>query len=132
MFNAQCSFNKFLIKCNRYQSSEIKEKNHTYSYIIQHFYDTFRQCVIDLIHGNLEHYNELQDDNVLQTILSITDESLDVPDSRHFNYGALNNEMKLAETLVESARSAKDFLFSIFQNFNYNFFFNFLCHTATT
>lgn len=77
-----------------------------YSYIIQHFHDTFRQCILDLIHGNLEHYNELQDDNVLQTILSITDVSLDVPDGRHFNYGVLNKEMQLAETLVGSARSA--------------------------
>lgn len=75
------------------------------SYIIQHFQDTFRQCIIDLIHGNLHHYHELQHDDVLNTILSITESTVDVPDV--YDYGILNAEFKLLESLIVSSRFAR-------------------------
>lgn len=80
-------------------------KLHIGSYIIQHFQDTFRQCIIDLIHGNLHHYNDLQHDDVLITILSITKSSGDVPDV--YDYGILNAELKLIESLIVSSRFAR-------------------------
>lgn len=75
------------------------------SYLIQHFQDTFRQCIIDLIHGNLYSYNDLQEDDVLKTLLSIAETTIEVPNG-YYEYGALSAELRLAEAIVSSTRFA--------------------------
>lgn len=75
------------------------------SYLIQHFQDTFRQCIIDLIHGNLYNYNDLQDDDVLETIVSIAESTIEVPYGYH-EYGALNAELRLTEAIISGTRFA--------------------------
>lgn len=75
------------------------------SYVIQHFQDTFRQCIIDMIHGNLYSYNELQDDDVLKTVVSIAGSTVDVPNG-YYEYGALSAECRLAEAIITSTRFA--------------------------
>lgn len=75
------------------------------SYIIQHFNDTFRQCVIDLMLGKITDCNQLQEDDALKTILSITETSVKIPDG-YCTYGALNPEIQLAESIITSSRFA--------------------------
>lgn len=59
-----------------------------------------------MIHGNLYNYNELQDDDVLKTILSIAETTIDVPSGYYFEYGALSAEIQLAEAFISSTRFA--------------------------
>jgi hypothetical protein len=76
------------------------------SYYLQHFVDTFRQGVIDLLHGNLEDISEISADDPLEQITQIAQTAL-VPESRapsYFNYGALGNDLKFAEDSVIFAR----------------------------
>lgn len=58
-----------------------------------------------MIHGNLYSYNELQDDDVLKTILSIVESTIDVPNG-YYEYGALSAELRLAEAFISSTRFA--------------------------
>lgn len=53
--------------------------------------------------GNITDRDQLQEDDALKTILSITE--IRIPDGYH-TYGALNTELQLAETLITSSRFA--------------------------
>lgn len=55
--------------------------------------------------GKIQHYKELQDDDVINTILAITESSIEAP-TGYFNYGVLNNELQFAESIIVSTRSA--------------------------
>lgn len=72
------------------------------SYIIQHFRDTCRQSIIDLMLGNVRHGDELKFNRTLLTLVQMAEPATLAPD--YFHYGALNNELQLAESLVQSAR----------------------------
>lgn len=77
------------------------------SYYIQHFADTFRQSVIDLLQGNLQDISEISADDPLEQISRIAQTAL-VPESRapqYFNYGVLGNDLKMVEDTVVFARS---------------------------
>lgn len=84
---------------------DLRPHESLYSYIVQHFNDTFRQSIIDLMLGNITNCNQLQEDDALKTILSITESSIKVPEGYH-TYGALNPEIQLAESIITSSRFA--------------------------
>ena len=75
----------------------------TCSYYLQHFADTFRQSVIDLLQGRIEDISDITADDPFEQIGKIAQTAL-IPDSRppqYFNYGVLGSDLKLAEdTLV--------------------------------
>lgn len=72
------------------------------SFIIQNFFDTFRQSIIDLMHGNITQINEPQFSESLKILASIADSNINV--SGFYHYGALNNELQLTESILESTR----------------------------
>lgn len=72
------------------------------SYIIQHFRDTRRQTIIDLMLGNVKHGDELKFNRMLSTLAQMAEPTITVSD--YFHYGALNNELQLTESVVRSAR----------------------------
>lgn len=72
------------------------------SYIIQNFYDTFRQSIIDLMQGNITQSDELHFNERLKVLASMAESPIDV--SGVYHYGALNAELQLAESIVESTR----------------------------
>lgn len=72
------------------------------SYIIQNFYDTFRQSMIDLMQGNIRKSDELQFNEALKVLASIAELPVEV--SSYYHYGALNNELQLTESILKSAR----------------------------
>lgn len=77
-----------------------------HSYYLQHFADTFRQSVIDLLQGNLQDISEITADDPLEQIGNIAQTAL-IPDFRapqYFNYGVLGNDLKIVEDTVVFAR----------------------------
>ncbi|CRL06388.1 CLUMA_CG019050, isoform A [Clunio marinus] len=71
-------------------------------YYLQHFADTFRQSVIDLLHGHLEDISEISADDPFDQIANIAQSAL-VPSSpapKYFNYGILGNDLKMIEDTV--------------------------------
>lgn len=79
------------------------------SYYLQHFADTFRQSVIDLLQGNLQDISEITSDDPLEQIKNIAETAL-VPDGhapQYFNYGVLGNDLKLIEDTVFFARFSR-------------------------
>lgn len=75
------------------------------SYIIQNFYDTFRQSMIDLMQGNITQRYELQFDETLKVLATIAESPFEISDFYH--YGALNNELQLTESIIKSTRWPK-------------------------
>jgi hypothetical protein len=77
------------------------------SYLIQHFNDTFRQSVIDLIHGQIKDLNEFVDDNKIEQLKNIVQATL-VPTKRapleYFHYGVLGNDLKMIEDTIYFTR----------------------------
>lgn len=75
------------------------------SYYLQHFADTFRQSVIDLLQGNLQDISEICSDDPLAQIAYIAQTAL-LPEShaQYFNYGVLGNDLKIIEDTVMFAR----------------------------
>lgn len=72
------------------------------SYIIQNFFDTFRQSVIDLMQTNITQINELQFIEMLKILASIADSNIQL--SGYYHYGALNNELQLTESILKTTR----------------------------
>lgn len=76
------------------------------SFYIQHFADTFRQSVIDLLLGNLQDISEIVADDPLEQIVGIAQTAI-IPDRRppeYFNYGVLGNDLKIVEDTLVFAR----------------------------
>jgi hypothetical protein len=77
------------------------------SYYLQHFVDTFRQGVIDVLLGNLEDISEISFDDPLEQITQIAQTAL-LPESRaptyYFNCGAMGSDLKFAQDSVIFAR----------------------------
>lgn len=76
------------------------------SYYLQHFADTFRQSVIDLLLGNLEDVSEISADDPIEQFGKIVQTCL-VPDCRppeYFNYGVLGHDLKIVNDTVFFAR----------------------------
>lgn len=73
-----------------------------YSYFIQHFCDTRRQTIIDLMLGNVKHGDQLKFNRILLTLTQMAEPTIIVSD--YFHYGAINNEMQLTESMIRSAR----------------------------
>ena len=76
------------------------------SFYLQHFADTFRQSVIDLLQGNLQDMSEITADNPFEQVVGIAQTAI-IPDSRppdYFNYGVLGNDLKIVEDTVVFAR----------------------------
>lgn len=73
------------------------------SYYLQHFADTFRQSVIDLLQGKLEDISEISADDPFEQIARIAQTAL-IPQIRapeYFNYGILGNDLRIiADTVV--------------------------------
>lgn len=85
-----------------------------YSYYLQHFVDTFRQGVIDLLLGNLDDISDISADDPLEQITQIAQTAL-VPESRapsYFNYGVMGNEFQVIEESVVYARLMSRYFFS--------------------
>lgn len=78
------------------------------SYYIQHFADTFRQSVIDLLQGNLQDISGICSDDPLAQVAYIAQTAL-VPSyaPEYFNYGVLGNDLKIIEDTVIFARFIK-------------------------
>lgn len=72
------------------------------SYVIQNFFDTFRQSVIDVLQGNITHGDELQFNKTLEVLASLAGSPIDLPD--YYHYGSLNNELQLIESLIKPTR----------------------------
>lgn len=78
----------------------------SFSYYVQHFADTFRQSVIDLLLGNLEDLSEISADDPWEQIGNIAQTAL-IPESsapQYFDYGVLGNDLKFLEDTVVFAR----------------------------
>lgn len=76
------------------------------SYYLQHFVDTFRQGVIDLLHGKLDDISEITVDDPFEQITNIAQCAL-IPESRapqYFYYGVLGNDLKFLEDSIVFAR----------------------------
>lgn len=76
------------------------------SYYLQHFADTFRQSVIDLLQRNLQDISEISADDPWEQIGNIAQTAL-IPESRapqYFDYGVLGNDLKIVEDTVVFAR----------------------------
>lgn len=72
------------------------------SYIIQNFRDTLRQSIIDLLLGNITRTDEFQLNESLKVLTAIAQPPIEI--SSYYHYGALNNELQLAESMVELTR----------------------------
>ncbi|XP_022213742.2 phosphatidylinositide phosphatase SAC2 isoform X4 [Drosophila obscura] len=69
-------------------------------FFIQNFADSFRQCIIDLMLGQLRQADELQEDEVLGTILQILKPETRAPIRGYYGVGVLAPELKLLESIV--------------------------------
>ncbi|KAH8271350.1 hypothetical protein KR018_007362 [Drosophila ironensis] len=72
-------------------------------FLIQNFADSFRQCIIDLMQGQLRGADELQEDEVLGTILRILTPESKPPLGGYYNPGVLAPELKLLESIVTTS-----------------------------
>lgn len=70
------------------------------SFFIQNFADSFRQCIIDLMQGELRHATELREDEVLETIVHILTPESHPPLLGYYNAGVLGPELKLLESII--------------------------------
>lgn len=91
-----------------FSAALIQTKN--FSFIIQHFADTFRQSIIDLLQGKLHDYRELREDDIYETIICVAQTNL-IPETPaptgYFNHGVLQPEFYLAESLFDLTRSER-------------------------
>ncbi|XP_016961022.1 phosphatidylinositide phosphatase SAC2 isoform X1 [Drosophila biarmipes] len=72
-------------------------------FFIQNFADSFRQCIIDLMQGQLLRAEELQEDEVLETIIQILTPETRPPLRGYYNPGVLGPELQLLETIVTTS-----------------------------
>lgn len=85
------------------------------SFIIQTFADSFRQSVIDLMHGKIEHADDIKDDDVWEALLNVAQQTIieplapDAPPKGYYNPGVLGAELKLLEPFVLNSRSDDGF-----------------------
>lgn len=70
------------------------------SFFIQNFADSFRQCIIDLMQGQLQRADELREDDVLETIVQILTPESRPPLRGYYSAGVLGPELKLLESIV--------------------------------
>lgn len=81
------------------------------SFIIQTFADSFRQSVIDLMHGKIENADDINDDDVWEALLCVAQQTVieplapDAPPKGYYNPGVLGAELKLLEPFVLNSRS---------------------------
>ncbi|XP_039150706.1 phosphatidylinositide phosphatase SAC2 isoform X4 [Drosophila simulans] len=76
-------------------------------FFIQNFADSFRQCIIDLMQGQLLRAEELQEDEVLGTILQILTPETRPPLRGYYNPGVLGPELQLLESIVTTRCAAQ-------------------------
>ena len=80
---------------------------HFRSYYLQHFVDSFRQGVIDLLLGNLDDISDICRDDPLEQITNIAQCAL-IPQIRApiiFNYGGvMGNDLKFIEDSIGFVR----------------------------
>ncbi|EDW15388.2 phosphatidylinositide phosphatase SAC2 isoform X1 [Drosophila mojavensis] len=69
-------------------------------FFIQNFADSFRQCIIDLMQGQLQRADELREDDVLETIVQILTPESRPPLRGYYSAGVLGPELKLLESIV--------------------------------
>uniref|UniRef100_B3NZZ3 GG24675 n=1 Tax=Drosophila erecta TaxID=7220 RepID=B3NZZ3_DROER len=72
-------------------------------FFIQNFADSFRQCIIDLMQGQLLRAEDLQEDEVLDTILQILTPETRPPLRGYYNPGVLGPELQLLESIVTTS-----------------------------
>ncbi|KAH8360019.1 hypothetical protein KR093_010212 [Drosophila rubida] len=72
-------------------------------YFIQKFADSFRQCIIDLMQGDLKQASELHEDPILETILHILLPESRAPLRGYYYAGVLGPELKLIESFVSNS-----------------------------
>nr|NP_001036740.2 spermathreecae, isoform F [Drosophila melanogaster]ABI31191.2 spermathreecae, isoform F [Drosophila melanogaster] len=72
-------------------------------FFIQNFADSFRQCIIDLMQGQLLRAEDLQEDEVLSTILQILTPETRPPLHGYYNPGVLGPELQLLESIVTTS-----------------------------
>ncbi|XP_020813812.1 phosphatidylinositide phosphatase SAC2 isoform X1 [Drosophila serrata] len=72
-------------------------------FFIQNFADSFRQCIIDLMQGHLLTADELQEDEVLNTILQILTPETRPPMRGYYNPGVFGPELQLLESIVTTS-----------------------------
>ncbi|KAH8409727.1 hypothetical protein KR222_002853 [Zaprionus bogoriensis] len=72
-------------------------------FFIQNFADSFRQCIIDLMQGELQQAAELREDAVLETIVNILTPETRAPLRGYYSAGVLGAELKLLESIVSSS-----------------------------
>ncbi|XP_036674912.3 phosphatidylinositide phosphatase SAC2 isoform X1 [Drosophila suzukii] len=72
-------------------------------FFIQNFADSFRQCIIDLMQGQLLRAEELQEDEVLETIIQILTPETRPPLRGYYNPGVLGPELQLIESIVTTS-----------------------------
>ncbi|KAL5284388.1 INPP5F family protein [Megaselia abdita] len=75
-------------------------------FIIQTFADSFRQSVIDLMHGKIEHADDIKGDDVWEALLNVAQQTVieplapDAPPKGYYNPGVLGAELKLLEPFI--------------------------------
>ncbi|XP_068155593.1 phosphatidylinositide phosphatase SAC2 isoform X1 [Drosophila tropicalis] len=72
-------------------------------YLIQNFADSFRQCVIDLMQGNLKQESELHEDPILGTFVKLITPEMRPPIGGYYSAGVLGPELQLLESIVTTS-----------------------------
>ncbi|XP_067619356.1 phosphatidylinositide phosphatase SAC2 isoform X3 [Eurosta solidaginis] len=75
-------------------------------FFIQHFADSFRQCIIDLMQGKLVEANQLKEDEVIATILHILCPSTPAPIRGYYHAGVLGPELHFLENIANARCAA--------------------------
>lgn len=85
--------------------------------MIQHFADTLRQSIIDMMLGQIKDKNDFGEDDAVEQLLNIAQTTL-VPQKRapleYFNYGVLGSDLKMIEDTIYFARFSTSFKFFSF------------------
>lgn len=87
------------------------------SYVIQHFDNHLRQCVIDLMLGQLRDGSQLHQDQPFDTVLAVCRSFVEPllpvvpkPNRQAYSLSVFRNELWLTEQLVQFTRFAKQSL----------------------
>lgn len=76
------------------------------SFIIQTFADSFRQSVIDLMHGKIQNAEDIEDEDVWEVLLNVAQQTVpEAPPKGYYNPGVFGPELKLLEPFVLNSRS---------------------------
>jgi len=87
-----------------------------FSYYLQHFADTFRQSVIDLLQGHVDDLSEVEADDPIEQFSRIAQTALvpSTPAPTYLDFGVLGSDLKFATDTIVFARSLPESVIATF------------------